>query len=218
MSQDKSKSEQVPLKASDVCDYLKQHPCFLIDHPDVLSQLVLAEEHHPDVTSLVARQHKYFQLRIQALEQEVSQILSLALEHEHASNQKMLVISDLLQCQHLGLWLETVYKATSIQYGIDEVACTQAYSLTLQELWKKRLTTDSYVGRIHPEQSEALEFKEEMNSALLVPLHIESQPYILAFGHRQAHHFDRPIEPIFFNLLGLLLQQTWSKLHKDRTC
>lgn len=218
MSKDESNKPLTSLSTTDVCQYLKQHPCFLIDHPDVLSHLVLAEEHHPNVTSLVARQHKYFQLRIQALEQEVSQILSLALEHEHSSNQQILLVSDLLQCQHLGLWIEMAYKATSIQYGIEELTLVQTQSIELQELWKKRLTTDSYAGRIHPDQSQALNFKGHITSACLVPLHIEHHTYILGFGHTQAHHFDRAKELTFFNLLGLLLQQTWTKLHKDSPC
>jgi uncharacterized protein YigA (DUF484 family) len=69
------------LEAMDVADYLRRHPKFLKDFPDIAQELVIPREHGP-ASSLSAYQLEALRARNQELSERLADLIATAAENE----------------------------------------------------------------------------------------------------------------------------------------
>ena len=69
------------LEAMDVADYLRHHPKFLKDFPDIAQELVIPREHGP-AASLTAYQLEALRARNQELNQRLADLIAIAADNE----------------------------------------------------------------------------------------------------------------------------------------
>ena len=69
------------LEAMDVADYLRRHPKFLKDFPDIAQELVIPREHGP-AASLTAYQLEALRARNQELNQRLADLIAIAADNE----------------------------------------------------------------------------------------------------------------------------------------
>lgn len=69
------------LQAMDVADYLRRHPQFLKDFPDLAQELVIPREHGP-ASSLTAYQLEALRARNEELTQRLANLVNIAAENE----------------------------------------------------------------------------------------------------------------------------------------
>lgn len=69
------------LEAMDVADYLRRHPKFLKDFPDIAQELVIPREHGP-AASLTAYQLEALRARNQELNERLADLIAIAADNE----------------------------------------------------------------------------------------------------------------------------------------
>ncbi|WP_245560659.1 DUF484 family protein [Colwellia piezophila] len=217
-------SEELPLTDELVVSYLQDNPEFFNRNNSLMTSLRLNDEHRGTV-SLVERQQQQLRQKVHGLEDEITQLMSVANHNE----QLFVLYSDLylrlLDCQSAAELLDCLHQAT-----------TELLSLSSFKLWlipannptvthhcistndcagvmQNRLTNDEYYfGRLQASEQALIFSHECTGSVVLIKLIHDEQPIgFLAISSEDAHHFDPRMDTLllsqFKRLVAKLLQQ-----------
>jgi len=224
-------TDDLPLTDELVCTYLQDNPSFFNRNTHLLSTIKIADKRRGTV-SLIERQQEQLRHKVQGLEDEVTQLMSIANQNEqlftHYSDLYLQLIDcnstyELLDCLHqtmtellslsdFKLWLKS---PTSIikHHSLVEGNCA--------ELMKSRfVNSDYYFGRLQKSE-QALIFSESasesfsesnVGSVVLIKLTHDSKTLgFIAISSEDAHHFDPRMDTLllsrFRKLVAKLLQQ-----------
>ncbi len=225
--------EPIEITEDVVAQFLLQHPDFFQQHPELLNRIKVNVPER-GVVSLVEIQINQLRERIRDLENEISDIISLATKndrifHDFVNTQKNLFMCDnfveaakVLEQSALSLNLTAHIKIidhSHSKYGIDKQ--------TLDDFIKKFLNGHSaYLGRLRPAERDKLFSCKgfdysgmELGSFAVLPLG-QSEPIgVIAFASCDGSHFEPSMDTLFLEQLVSVfyhLLTRWFKSSDER--
>ena len=199
------------LAAHVVYDYLQDHPEFFQQYPQLLSSLRLPHQQRGSV-SLVERQLELQREKIQALEDDITRLMSVARHNEQiflAFNQLQ---AQLYQADNLQQAEASLQQFTAAMPQVQ--ACrlvrfsNEPANQPFQLLLSRRLNQQGvYLGRLNKEEQQGL-FEPHIHSVALILISSPQQPLaLLAFGSEQDDHFQPAMDKLFIGHLATILAQ-----------
>ncbi|KGJ97669.1 DUF484 family protein [Colwellia psychrerythraea] len=216
--------EEIPLTDELVVSYLQDNPEFFNRNNSLMTSLRLNDEQRGTV-SLVERQQQLLRQKVHGLEDEITQLMSVANHNE----QLFVLYSDLylrlLDCQSAEELLDCLHQATTELLSLSafklwlvptDNSSISHHSLSTNDcagVMQNRLTNEEYYfGRLQ-ESEQILIFSQPCSgSVVLIKLiHDEQSVGFLAIGSEDAHHFDPRMDTLLLNqfkrLVAKLLHQ-----------
>ena len=217
-------SEDLPLTDELVVSYLQDNPEFFNRNNSLMTSLRLNDEQRGTV-SLVERQQQQLRQKVHGLEDEITQLMSVANHNE----QLFVLYSDLylrlLDCQSAEELLDCLHQATTELLSLSAFklwlvpannSAPTHHSLSTNDcagVMQNRLTNDEYYfGRLQESEQTLIFSKPCSGSVVLIKLtHDEQVIGFLAISSEDAHHFDPRMDTLLLNqfkrLVAKLLQQ-----------
>ncbi|RJX65293.1 DUF484 family protein [Vibrio sinensis] len=218
-----SQTEANTLTSEVVAEYLRDHPDFFVDRPELLDRLALP---HQDLgtVSLVHIQMNRQRQRIEEFEEEITALMSLAANndktfHEFMDLQEQILKRDTLddvikaieeKARSLGLLAYVRLFESSMNYP-------QFNKEQYQRFASSHLNgKTAYLGRMRKADRENL-FGEcarapELGSYVVLPLSKSGLQGILAFSSDDGGHFQPHMDTLFLRHLALVLSHLISTL------
>ena len=198
------------LAAHVVYDYLQDHPEFFQQYPQLLASLRLPHQQRGSV-SLVERQLELQREKIQALEDDITRLMSVARQNEQlflAFNQLQ---AQLYQAKSLSDAERSLQQFTAAMPCVSEcqlIRLSEADNNQYQLLLSRRLNADGvYLGRLNKEEQQGL-FANHIHSVALLLIQNAGQPLaLLAFGSELDDHFQPSMDKLFIGHLANILAQ-----------
>ncbi|REL37171.1 DUF484 family protein [Thalassotalea euphylliae] len=227
-------NEQNPLHADDlpltddlVVRYLEDNPEFFSRNPSLITSLRLQDPHRGTV-SLVERQQTQLRQKIQGLEEEITQLMSVANNNEQlfrlysdlylqlidSKNVTQLLdiltraTLELLSLSGLKLWLTPSFIANHATPAHDSVIVNDCQSVIETRLANE----DYYFGRLQQSELQQIFGHGFAGSVVLIKLEHAGQDIgFLAISSQDADHFDPRMDTLllsqFQKLVAKLLFQ-----------
>jgi uncharacterized protein YigA (DUF484 family) len=217
-------SGDLPLTDEIIVSYLQDNPDFFNRNNSLLTSLRLTDEQRGTV-SLVERQQHQLRQKVHDLEDEITQLMSLANHNE----QLFVLYSDLylrlLDCQSAEELLDCLHQTTtellslsSFKLWLVPTNNTEVihHSLSVNDcagVMQNRLTNDEYYfGRLQESEQELIFSQPCSGSVVLIKLtHDEHVVGFLVISSEDAHHFDPRMDTLLLNqfkrLVAKLLYQ-----------
>jgi len=215
-------TDNLPLTDELVSAYLQDNPDFFSRNNELMTGLRLADSQRGTV-SLVERQQQQLRNKVHNLEDEITQLMSVASHNENL----FMLYSDLylrlLDCQSANELLDCLAQATT------ELLSLSAFKLYLldadviehdslskndcQGVMQNRLeNSDYYFGRLQQSEQQLIFSQNCVGSVVLVKLvHDDKELGFLAISSDDAHHFDPRMDTLllsqFKRLVAKLLMQ-----------
>ena len=215
-------TDNLPLTDELVSAYLQDNPEFFSRNNELMTGLRLADSQRGTV-SLVERQQQQLRNKVHNLEDEITQLMSVASHNENL----FMLYSDLylrlLDCQSANELLDCLAQATT------ELLSLSAFKLYLldadviehdslskndcQGVMQNRLeSSDYYFGRLQQSEQQLIFSHNCTGSVVLVKLvHDDKELGFLAISSDDAHHFDPRMDTLllsqFKRLVAKLLMQ-----------
>ena len=215
-------TDDLPLTDELVSAYLQDNPEFFNRNNELMTGLRLVDVQRGTV-SLVERQQQKLRQKVHHLEDEITQLMSVA---NHNENLFMLyndLYLRLLDCQSATELLDClvqsmteIFSLSTVKLYLTDAANIAHESLTngdCQAVMTNRLaTTDYYFGRLQQDEQALIFSHACIGSVVLVKLTHENQTLgFLAISSDDAHHFDPRMDTLllgqFKRLVAKLLQQ-----------
>lgn len=199
------------LAAQVVYDYLQDHPEFFQQYPQLLASLRLPHQQRGSV-SLVERQLELQREKIQALEDDITRLMSVARQNEQlflAFNQLQ---AGLYQATSLQQAEQQLQQFTAALPQVNECRLirfdSEQSSQPFQLLLSRRLNEQGiYLGRLNKEEQQPL-FGQSVHSVALMLVKDQQQPLaLLAFGSELDDHFQPSMDKLFIGHLASMLAQ-----------
>jgi hypothetical protein len=199
------------LAAHVVYDYLQDHPEFFQQYPQLLANLRLPHQQRGSV-SLVERQLELQRSKIQALEDDITRLMSLARQNELiflAFNQLQ---AGLYQAKSLADAEQSLQQFTAAMPQVSECRLIrltdEQTAAQYQLLLSRRLNAEGvYLGRLNKEEQQSI-FASHIHSVALLLVQNADQPLaLLAFGSELDDHFQPSMDKLFIGHLAIILAQ-----------
>jgi len=230
MNEQNSSAEQLNqslLDAELVIEYLEQHPNFFEQHPQVLANMNVRHQQAGSV-SLVERQQRILREQIVALQEEITALMSNARRNESIFKGYSALYVELLKCESLEQVLASLEKTFHEQLGLpglslkffdSPMALPEQFTFTSdthKQLLSKRFQEKPiYMGRLSKEEQQLLFGNEPIESVALVLLGQQQELGMLAFGSKDAAHFDPDMDYLLITQLQALLSVILPRLLQE---
>lgn len=217
-------SEDLPLTDELVVSYLQDNPEFFKRNNSLMTSLRLNDEQRGTV-SLVERQQQQLRQKVHGLEDEITQLMSVANYNE----QLFVLYSDLylrlLDCKSAEELLDCLHQTTtellslsSFKLWLTPTHNTDVahHSLSTNDcagVMQNRLAHDEYYfGRLQESEQTLIFSQPCLGSVVLIKLTYDEQVVgFLAISSQDAHHFDPRMDTLLLNqfkrLVAKLLRQ-----------
>ncbi|MEY4013222.1 MAG: hypothetical protein RLZZ290_86 [Pseudomonadota bacterium] len=113
--------ESQQMNPATVADYLRQHPRFLEEHPEVLADLALSLGAGGTVSSLLERQVLTLREKVKLMDQRQSLMLHHAHENEVIQDKLMRLVRELLLAKDLGERAQVLVEQLKTLFALDLV-------------------------------------------------------------------------------------------------
>lgn len=214
--------DNLPLTDELVSAYLRDNPEFFNRNNELMTGLRLSDSQRGTV-SLVARQQQQLRQKVHDLEDEITQLMSVASHNESL----FILYSDLylrlLDCQSANELLDCLAQATTELLSLsafklylldsNDIAHASLSNNDCQGVMQNRLeNSDYYFGRLQQSEQQLIFSHNCTGSVVLVKLvHEEKELGFLAISSNDAHHFDPRMDTLllsqFKRLVAKLLKQ-----------
>ncbi len=214
--------DELPLTDDLVSTYLQDNPEFFARNSELMTSLRLSDVQRGTV-SLVERQQQQLRQKVHNLEDEITQLMSVASHNESL----FMLYSDLylrlIDCQSASELLDCLSQATTEllslsafklwlvkPVGIEHTSLSNNDCLGVMQ--NRLSTSDYYFGRLQQSEQQLVFSQNCSGSVVLVKLnHDEKELGFLAISSDDAHHFDPRMDTLllsqFKRLVAKLLQQ-----------
>ncbi len=215
-------TDELLLSDDVIVDYLQENPEVFSRHPELLNSIRVADSQRGTV-SLVERQQQQLRHKIHALEEEITQLMSIANHNEQLFSLYSDLYLRLLDCTSAEELLDCLYQATTELLSLSglKLWLTQSGDLTHHSLtsndcagvMQNRLTKENYYfGRLQQSEQDLIFSQITVGSVVLVKLEHEQQLLgFLAISSEDAEHFDPRMDTLllsqFRKLVAKLLHQ-----------
>lgn len=224
--QESINSENIPLTDDLVVSYLEDNPEFFNRNNNLMTSLRLSDVQRGSV-SLVERQQQQLRQKVHALEDEITQLMSVANHNEQLFSLYSDIYLRLIDCESTEELLDCLHQTTT------ELLSLSAFKIWLSSSGNKashhsisendcagvmqnRLAdNDYYFGRLQNTEQELVFSQQCSGSVVLIKLtHDEKNIGFLAISSKDAHHFDPRMDTLllsqFKRLVAKLLSQQLS--------
>ncbi|MGI2260293.1 DUF484 family protein [Shewanella sp. GXUN23E] len=193
-------------------EYLLDNPDFFQRYPELLLAMRLPHAER-GVVSLVERRQELLRGRVNQLEEEITQLLSMASRNEKIFRFNCALSSELLDCEDMGELRQLLSARLQSQYGFSHVRLITVHDLdsALADIWRKRLETGYYFGRLTQEESQRL-FGTDVGSVALTRLSHDCGRVIFAIASHDGSHFHPEMDHMLMDQLRLMLDHLLPKL------
>ena len=208
-------------------EYLQENPDFFTRNDDLLTQLQF-QHSEKGAVSLIERQQQKLRLRVNQLEEEITELMINARRNEAIFSAYSNLYVRLLRCQSLTQVLEELENtfenelempALSLKFFDSPVELDEQYSFasdTHKKLLSKRFNDSSiYLGRLTEQELKLLFQDEDIASVALLLLGDNGELGMLAVGNTNASHFEPAMDKLLINQLQALLSALLPGLLKN---
>ncbi len=210
-----SEVEADALTAEVVAQYLKDHPDFFVQRPELVDRLSLP---HADLgaVSLVHIQMNRQRQRIEELEEEITTLMSLAANNDRTFYEFMDLQGQILKCgdfKQVISAIELKAKDLGLKAYVRLLSQCDATTQLSKESYQRFATNhlndkEAYLGRLRKVDREAL-FGDmdvpEMGSYVVLPLVKKQTLGVLAFSSEDGGHFQPDMDTLFLRHLSLVV-------------
>lgn len=199
-----------------VLEYLADNPDFFNRNSDLVASLRLTDVHRGTV-SLVERQQQLLRNKVQNLEEEITQLLSVANQNE----QLFALYSDLylrlMDSDSASDLLDCLYQATTELLSLKDLkvwladASEFSHDCLISEdcsaILKNRLAEENYYfGRIQQSEQETVFGQHCEGSVVLFKLEYQAQDLgFIAISSQDAEHFDPRMDTLLLEQFRKLI-------------
>lgn len=214
--------DDLPLTDELVSAYLQDNPEFFNRNNELMTGLRLLDNQRGTV-SLVERQQQQLRQKVHALEDEITQLMSVASHNESLFTLYSDLYLRLLDCQSAGELLDCLTQTTKelLSLSAFKLFLVDPVNITHDSLSKhdclgvmqNRLSnSDYYFGRLQQGEQQLIFSHQGVGSVVLIKLvHNDCELGFLAISSDDAHHFDPRMDTLllsqFKRLVAKLLQQ-----------
>lgn len=207
-----------------VITYLQDNPNFFNNHPKLLTSLRLADSNR-GVVSLVERQQQVQRQKTQLLEEEITQLLSVATYNEQLFTVYNDLYLNLIESPDLSHFLTCLSETTTQLLNLAsfklyltnkdfEIGHESIVKSDCSDIINKRFEkNDYYFGRIQQSEKDAIFADQEVGSVVLVQLSEGDECLgFIAISSNDAEHFTPSMDTLLLNQFRtltakLLIQQ-----------
>ncbi|MGJ8691781.1 MAG: DUF484 family protein [Thalassotalea sp.] len=203
-----------------IVSYLQDNPDFFLRNPELLNSLRLADNQR-GVVSLVERQQQLLRQKVHGLEEEITQLMSIAQHNESLFSLYNDLYLCLIDCQSLPEILNNLHKTTTELLSLadcklwlncpTQIDHPAIITNNCEEVLTTRLANEPfYFGRLQQTEQEALFGESIAGSAVLIRLsHLDEIYGFLAITSNDVEHFDPKMDTLllgqFRKLVGKLI-------------
>lgn len=212
-----------------IVSYLQDNPDFFQRNPELLSSLRLADKNR-GVVSLVERQQQQLRQKVHSLEEEITQLMTIAQHNERLFTLYSDLYLRLMDSESLLEVLDSLHATTTELLSLADCKLWVDGELNIEhrsiinndcsEILNNRLSDEPfYFGRLQVAEQEAL-FDTDIQdnptgSAVLIRLsHLDETFGFLAIISNDAEHFDPRMDTL---LLGQFRKLVGKLIHKNLT-
>lgn len=218
------------LEAMDVADYLRRHPQFLKDFPDLVQELVIPREHGP-ASSLTAYQLEALRARNEELTQRLADLIAIAADNEqlmvrvHSLTIGLLRANTLIDtCRifvaalnedfHTNLVCLALFRGDADLPQADWLLVLPQGKSELPQFAEFLIRGEPLCGRLAQDKLDRLfgARAHEVQSCALLKIGEEG---LLAIGSQDANRFHPGIGTIFLKLIAQALQAALQRFPAD---
>ncbi|MGF1774621.1 DUF484 family protein [Vibrio wakamikoensis] len=215
-----SEFEASHLTAEVVAEYLSDHPDFFKGRESLVESLSLPHQQQGAV-SLVGIQLQRQRERIEALEEEITALMSLAARNDRTFYEFMSLQENLLKCHDLQSVVSAIkYTATGLNLrGYLKLIDSDDHADPLSmESWKRFTTNhlngkEAYLGRLRQADRSMLFTEQqisdgqvpELGSYVVLPLKRKFAQGLLIFSSDDGGHFQPDMDTLFLRHLALVV-------------
>lgn len=224
MSEQASPEKKPILSEQDVCDYLREHSDFFVDHPDLLADINLPHD-SGDAVSLVERQVALLRERNIDMRHRLGKLLDNARENDRLFDKTKRLVLTLLEARSLRDLVETVFLSfdrdfdipyTSLvlfgdQSRLPECAARIVGIHEAREAVGRIISSSKAIcGDLPPAELEFLFPGQagEIGSAAVVPLQHGNCFGLLAVGNSDPNHYRSSMGTLFLTYIAEVLNRT----------
>lgn len=222
--QESINTEDLPLSDELVASYLQDNPEFFNRNNSLMTGLRLNDVQRGSV-SLVERQQQQLRQKVHALEDEITQLMSVANHNERLFALYSDIYLRLLDCQSTEELLDCLHQTTTELLSLSSFKIwlnSQDYNVKHRSLaqndcagvMQNRLgDNDYYFGRLQNTEQELIFSEQCTGSVVLISLvHDNKTLGFMAISSKDAHHFDPHMDTLLLSqfkrlVAKLLLQQ-----------
>ncbi|WP_444496494.1 DUF484 family protein [Vibrio sp. YIC-376] len=224
--------ESDELTAEVVAEYLKDHPDFFVQRPELVDRMSFP---HADLgaVSLVHIQMNRQRQRIEELEEEITTLMSLAANNDRTFYEFMELQEQILECADFKQVINAIEQKGQdlglrayVRLFSQCDASVQLSKENYQRFAARHLNgKDAYLGRLRKVDREALFGNldmPEMGSYVVLPLVKKQTLGVMAFSSQEGGHFQPDMDTLFLRHLSLVvahLAQTlvWQRYDDDNS-
>lgn len=205
-----------------IVDYLQENPDFFLRNPDLLGNLKLADPQR-GVVSLVERQQQQQRQKLHALEEEITQLMSVAHHNENLFTLYSELYLRLMDSHSLTDILNDLYETTTKMLSLadcklwlsstHDIDHAKLITNNCQAILDNRLQNEPfYFGRL-PKEEQQLIFSDDITgSVVLIRLSYEEQLLgFLAIASADAEHFDPKMDTLLLGQFRQLVAKLLAK-------
>jgi uncharacterized protein YigA (DUF484 family) len=201
-----------------VVTYLRMHPSFLAEHPQVLkAQRLNDQEHGKDTASLLQRQNHLLRTELEEQQLQLQRLARAARSNEGLLNRWHTLTLELMTTQDTVAFLDLLDARLRADFGADYVVLrvldgqldssdlqqakmvSSAAADYLPELQLMLQNNSAYCGRLIADKREAVFGKDRPASVTLVAI---DQMALLAIGSNDPDRYAPGMGGLFIELLG----------------
>jgi uncharacterized protein YigA (DUF484 family) len=209
-----------PLTASDVAEYLRQHPDFFVDQDELLRELTLPHDSGSAI-SLVERQVHLFREQRDTLRRELVELVSIARHNDRLFEKSKRLLMQVIEARNLSDMASVIDDSIRGDFGLDAASVI---------LFTDEPVADGSHGALHvvsPDEAQTRlgnllegdravcgqfreserEFlfpsrEEPIASVALVPLRQKGLIGVFAVGSCQPGYFDQSMGSLFLSYIS----------------
>ncbi len=202
-------------------EFLRRHPDFLLQQPELLGQLEIPHATH-GATSLIERQVGVLRDRNRQLESTLDELFSQARNNESLVERVHRLALTLIEATDLTSALAAIIGGLRQTIGADEVTlalpAAWAEGQELEELrpldtqWPSELAQlcESDQPRCGVFQATTIQYlfgerAEHVSSAAIIPMRIDDEPVVIALGGHEAERFSEEMGTLFLSRVSELV-------------
>lgn len=211
------------LSAEAVVDYLRNHPDFFEEHPDLLADISLPHA-SGNAISLIERQVGILRERNADLQEKLGQLMATARDNDQLFDKTKRLVLSLLEVKTLPDIIEALYESLSSDFQVSHynllllgdkhaLPQSQAKVVGIEEandrIGTLLRTNRTVCGVLRAEELQLLfgDRSEEVGSAAVIPLSHGQTFGLLALGHTDPHYYRSSMGTLYLSYIADILNR-----------
>lgn len=231
MSDKGFKPESVKLRPENVAEYLRKHPHFFEDFPDLVADMHISHDSGKAV-SLVERQVSILRERNIEMRQRLSNLLDTARENDQLFSKTRRLILALLECVDLGDMVDALYYSFQKEFNVHytrlilfgpqvppSVARIESINTAREYIGKRLKASHAVSGGIDVRECKFLfdDDAQNVGSAALAVLSYGNPLGVLAIGNQDPNYYRSSMGTLFLGYIAEVLNRVLPPLlHRER--